>query len=105
MSTRGVPSEAELIADLVALGARLEAESRVLDDPTFDDWYVAKGWRWLAFLSARRIPLMGVYLVRRAARIRPDWVDPQMVVLEEPLAVQLLELDRTIRESSQREEL
>ncbi|WP_411869209.1 hypothetical protein [Vulcanococcus limneticus] len=87
--------EAEVVADLVGLGARLEAQSDVLNDPSFDTWYVDGGWRWLAFLTPRRIPLMGVYLLRRAARIRPAWVDPAAVDLADPLATELLELAET----------
>jgi len=87
---------AEVVADLVGLGARLEAQSEVLDDPAFDAWYVNGGWRWLAFLTPRRIPLMGFYLLRRVARIRPEWVDPAVVDLADPLALQLLELAQTI---------
>jgi hypothetical protein len=87
--------DVELVADLVGLGARLEAQSEVLSDPSFDAWYVAGGWRWLAFLTPRRIPLMGFYLLRRAARIRPEWVDPAVVDLADPLAAQLLELAET----------
>lgn len=54
------------------------------------------GWRWLGFLTPRGIPLIGVYLVRRASRILlPEWVDPAAVDLADPLARQLLELAET----------
>lgn len=67
---------AAVVADMVAFGARLEVleiTDRTMADPWFDPWYVADGWRWVGLIWDKRIPLMGLYLIRRAAQVRPEW--------------------------------
>lgn len=84
---------------MVAMGAKLgaiEGMDGVMAEPDFSDWFAAEGAELLAEKLGRPLPLMGLYLVRRAVRIRPDWLDPAAVDLGDPLALQLLELAQTI---------
>ncbi|MCP9793334.1 hypothetical protein KBZ20_16340 [Vulcanococcus limneticus Candia 3F8] len=92
--------EAEVIAQLVSLGAYIEGLDRrtgVMSHPDFDEWFQERGGaEYLALRLGRPLGLLQLHLLRRAARIRPEWLDPESVDLAEPLALQLLELAQTI---------
>lgn len=93
--------EAELVAAMILLGQQLEgieARSKVMGDPEFPDWYQQQGGaHWLASRTGHAIPLMGLFLLRLAARERPTWIEPAEVDLSDPLVGQLLELWQQIK--------
>ena len=93
----------QLVASLVDMGRRLAAVDgihQVMGADDFHDWYVAEGQELLARRTGRRLPAFGLFLVVRAAEVRPAWLDPAAVDLGDDLAGQLIELAHDLRETS-----
>ena len=95
---------AELVAAMIQLGQQLqqlqqiEDRSKVMGDPEFPDWYRQQGGaHWIAAITGYAIPMMALFLLLRAARSRPGWIDPVAVDLSDPLVADLLEVARQIK--------
>jgi hypothetical protein len=107
MDSTGEPSMQELhqqlVASMVQLGGRLEAlEARtgVMSADGFDDWFLAHGGaELLAERLGRRLGLLQIHLLRRAARTRPAWLDAAAVDVTDDLAGQLLDVAHDLRDA------